>query len=76
MMMDTDHLDALNLRLSNERMRLADAKTPYERQLRAAWVASAEREIAGELAFLGQTEQARIAEIETSDEELLRELGL
>ena len=72
-MTDTSHLDALNLRLSNERMRLAAAKTPYERQLRAAWVASAEREVAGELVFLDA--QAPILG-DLSDEELLAELGL
>lgn len=58
------HLDALNLNLSNERMRLAGAKTDAERQLRAVWVAQLEKEVSGEETFTG------------SDEELLAELGL
>lgn len=52
-MIDRTHLDALELRLSNERMRLAAAKRPRERELRAVWVAGIEREIAAEKRFLG-----------------------
>lgn len=67
------HLDALNLRLSNERARLAAATEATERHLRAVWVAQVEREIAGELEFLGLEAPAAV---EMSDEELLKELGL
>lgn len=49
-----NHLDTLELRLSNERMRLANAKTPQERALREAWVAQIEREIAAERRFLAK----------------------
>lgn len=56
------HLDALNLNLSNERMRLASAKTDAERQLRAVWVAQLEKEVAAEELFAG------------TDDELLAEL--
>lgn len=34
----TDHLSALRLRLSHERVRLAAARTAGERELRAVWV--------------------------------------
>lgn len=48
------HVDALNLRLSNERMRLAGAGSKGERDLRAAWVAQIEKEIAGEEKHFGE----------------------
>jgi hypothetical protein len=64
------HLEALNLRLSNERARLATAKTSYERNQRAVWVAQIEREIAGEMAFLAKVDDLP----EMSDDELLAEL--
>lgn len=60
------HLDALNLRLSNERSRLAAAKSEGEIKMRQAWVAQLEKEIAGEAQFTA----------EISDEDLLAELGL
>jgi hypothetical protein len=75
-MTDTSHLDSLNLQLSNERSRLDAAKSEGERALRSQWVRQLENQVADELKFLGQTEAARVAETETSDEELLRELGL
>ena len=65
-----NHLEALNLRLSNERARLATAKTSYERNLRAVWVAQIEREIAGEMAFLAKVDDLP----EMSDDELLAAL--
>lgn len=37
------HLDYLELRLSNERSRLADAKSDGERELRKVWVSQLER---------------------------------
>jgi hypothetical protein len=46
-----NHLDALQLRLSNERMRLADAKTNYERRLRSVWVRQIEKEIEHEVKY-------------------------
>ena len=52
-MTDLTHLNALELNLSHERVRLAGAKTKGERDLRTVWVAQLEREIAGERAFLG-----------------------
>lgn len=60
------HLDALNLRLSNERIRLANAKTGGEIELRKVWIAQLEKEIAGEVQFTA----------EISDEALLAEFGL
>jgi hypothetical protein len=65
-MMMTHHLDALNLRLSNERGRLACAKTTAERELRAAWIAQIEKEIACEEDF--------VAKREMCDDELMAEL--
>lgn len=41
--MTNSHLDALNLRLSNERVRLANAKTDSERTLRAVWIQQIEK---------------------------------
>lgn len=58
--------DALNLRLSNERMSLARAKTKAERDLRTVWVAQIEKEIACEVEFF--------PEVELTDEELLAAL--
>lgn len=49
------HLDALELRLSHERERLTHAGSDSERALRAVWIAQIEREIAGELVFLGNS---------------------
>ena len=59
------HLDALNLRLSNERMRYASDNNP----LRKVWIEGIEKEIAAELKFLGIEVEANI-----SDDELLAEL--
>jgi hypothetical protein len=61
-----DHLGALELRLSNERMRLAQAKTAKERELRKVWIAQIEKEIAKEREFI---------HIDMSDDELLVELS-
>lgn len=60
------HLDALNLRLSNERIRIANAKSEGEIELRKVWIAQLEKEVAGEEKFAD----------EISDEDLLAELGL
>ena len=70
-MKSTSHLDALQLSLSHERVRLASAKTAGERNHRAVWVAQIEREIAGEMKFLGIT----AAPVEMSDDELFAALS-
>lgn len=51
--MDTSHLDALRLRLSRERVRLAAAKTAHESKLRRTWIRQIEKEIAAEMEHLG-----------------------
>lgn len=63
----TEHLNALNLGLSHERVRLANAKTDGERNLRAVWIEQLEKEIRNEEGF--------VTGADISDEELLRELG-
>lgn len=60
------HLESIELRRSNERMRLISAKTNSERELRAVWVDQLEKEIAGERQFVA-------AEID--DDALLAELS-
>lgn len=61
-----NHLDALNLRLSNERARLSSAKSQAEIELRKVWIAQIEKEIGDEAKFSG----------EVSDDQLLADLGL
>lgn len=68
---DSSHLNALNLRLSNERNRLAQAKTPKEREQRQVWVAQVEKEIRQEEAFL-KKKSGPLPKM--SADELLREL--
>lgn len=70
-MKDLSHLNALELRLSHERDRLAGAKTDKERALRRVWVAQIEKEIAAEHKFLGLSTDF---ETPVSDDELLAEL--
>lgn len=65
----SEHLDALRLRLSNERSRLAAAKSSQEADLRKVWIAQVEKEIAQEEVFL-RTEPIR----NMTDDELLAEL--
>ena len=65
-MIDYSHLDALNLRLSNERARYAKDNNP----LRKVWIAQIEKEIDDELKFLGVESD----KVEMSDDELLNEL--
>lgn len=72
MMTDRSHLNALELRLSHERERLAAEKRADRRKLRAVWVAQIEREIESERRFLGLNNEAVI---EMSDDELLAELS-
>jgi hypothetical protein len=66
------HLDALELRLSHERVRLAEESSASKRALRAVWIAQIEKEIACEKTFLGITAHAPSA---LSDDDLLRELA-
>lgn len=65
------HLDSLELRLSHERIRLANAKTESERHLREVWVAQITKEIADELAFLGRN----AIDAEMPDDDLLAALA-
>ncbi len=62
------HLHALNLNLSNERIRLSNAKTDGEIELRSIWIAQLEKEIAGEETFL------EINKFYISDDDLLADL--
>jgi hypothetical protein len=70
-MIDLTHLNALELRLSHERGYLAVAKSAKEIEIRKAWIAQIEKEIAGEKQFLGIADQV---DCELSDDELLAEL--
>lgn len=62
------HLSALELRLSNERARLACAQTAQERELRKVWIAQIEKEIDREIEFIGKVAT------EMTDDELLAAL--
>ena len=62
-----DHLSALQVRLSNERIRLSQATSKGEAELRSVWVKQLEKEIQGELQFLAQHNTM-------SADELLKEL--
>lgn len=68
-----EHLAALELGLSHERARLAQAKTVRERELRTVWIAQREREIAAEKAFLGIAPDDPTDQM--TDDELLAALG-
>lgn len=50
---DLSHLNALQCRLSRSRIALSEAKTDDERAMRTIWLKQCEKEIAGEMAFLG-----------------------
>lgn len=62
----TTHLNSLLLLLSNERIRLANAKTESERELRSVWVRQLEKEVIAEEGFLSENNK--------NDDELLSEL--
>jgi hypothetical protein len=62
------HLHALNLNLSNERIRLSNAKTDGEIELRSIWIAQLEKEISEEEKLLG------LKQPDISDDDLLSEL--
>lgn len=65
-MTDFSHLDALTIRLQNEKGYLAKAKTEQEKALRTVWIAQIEKEIKVEEGFCGP---------ELTDDELLAELA-
>jgi hypothetical protein len=69
---DTSHLVAIMSRLSNERARLAAAKTPSEIAARTVIVNGIERELKSEYEFLGM-KPTGTADI--SDDDLAAELG-
>lgn len=62
-----EHLSSLQYLLSNERIRLSNAKTESERELRQVWVNQLEREIASDQSFI---------EPAMSDDELLAALEI
>jgi hypothetical protein len=64
----TSHLNALNLRLSNERIRFEADKS----EIRAVWIKQIEKEIRDEEAFLAKS---GTIEIDMTDDELLAALG-
>ena len=67
-----DHLNALELRLSNEKIRLHNSTKKSERDLRKFWVEQVEKEIKSEYKFLGMALNDCPA---ISDEDLLKELS-
>jgi hypothetical protein len=69
---DTLHLDALRVNLSNEKSRLAEAKTDKEREMRSVWVKQLEKEVADEIKLLGIADDASV---DMSDDALLDALG-
>lgn len=71
-MRDTSHLKALELRLSNERVRLSNARTEDEKKMRQVWVAGIEKEIEQEKQFLSVKDNQAGATV--SDEDLLKQL--
>lgn len=69
---DRTHLNALLVRLSNERARLANAQSKQEIEMRSAWVKQYEKEVAFEEASLSDEISDEVENM--SDEELLAEL--
>ncbi len=63
------HLNALQIRLSNERNSLAKAKTQGERGLRKVWISQIEKEIGVE-----ETTTFSDTVVEMTDDELLAAL--
>lgn len=72
-MIDTSHLDALNLRLSHERSYLENAKTEHEKEIRKVWIMQIEKEILNEKKFLGIADNDTIVTT-VNDDDLLSEL--
>ena len=76
-MTDLSHLHAIQLRLSHERTRLAQARSDKEIAHRKVWVQGIERELADEKRFLaarGIVVEDSLEAILMSDDELVREL--
>lgn len=71
--MDLSHLNALEYSLHNESIRLREAKSKGEIELRSVWVKQLEKQIADEREMLGL---ADFEVVEMSDAELLAELGV
>lgn len=69
---DRSHLTALEIRLSHEKEYLSAAKTDFEKKMRKVWVSQIEKEIVGEMKFLGIEDD----ENNMTDDELLEALGL
>lgn len=63
------HMECLELRLSNEKIRLSHSKTPIEIKLRKIWIHQIQKEIKMEVGFEKSDSQL-------SDEDLLNQLGL
>jgi hypothetical protein len=77
---ELNHLNSLELNLSNERVRLAEAATAGERELRSVWVSQLENEISAEIEFLAKRgitikqEAAPASLDDINDDELLAKL--
>ena len=73
MMIDKlEHLDALYARLSNEKIRLSNAKSPVEIEMRSVWVHQIKKEIAQERELLGLIDDVNI---DISDDEIFARLN-
>lgn len=70
---DESHLNALQLRLSDEREHLGNDKNESSRVLRRVWIAQIEKEIASEREFLGMPPDQALPEM--TDAELLSALN-
>lgn len=74
MEIDTSHLWAIRVRLSNERCRLEKARSDSDRGQREVLIAGIERELKGELEFLGLPPDSPPDDID--EDALLAELGV
>ena len=74
---DLSHLHSIELRLSHERARLANAATDAEREMRKVWVAATEKELSDERDFLRKrgVEIPGDDPVPMTDDELLAALG-
>jgi len=70
---DTNHLVALQQRVSSEKNRLAQSSTDAERNHRKVLVAQAQRELEGEMEFLGM--DSKINSKDMDDDTLLAALA-
>lgn len=78
-MNDRSHLNAIELRLHNEQMRLKAATSEAEIALRSVWVRQTEDELSAEYKFLGLSQPAEAATMTLDeimdDEDLLAMLA-